>query len=425
MLNEYINLKYKPNKDDLICCYYLEPAKNISFEKAATNIAGESSIDTWSDILTLNPKIARKYKPNVFYLNKKNKIIKIAYHSDLFEINSIPQILSSIAGNILSINLVNNLKLLDISIPKKIIRQFKGPEFGLKGIRKSLNIYNRPLIGTIVKPKLGLNSQQHAKVAYNAFLGGCDLVKDDENLTNQNFNQFKRRVKLILDLARKAEKQTKETKSYIPNITSPNCKELLNRLNFIKKNNGRYAMVDIIPTGWTALQTLREENKDLILHAHRCMHSALTRDPKHGVSIQVITKLSRLIGLDQIHIGTIVGKMYGNKEEVFQLRDICTSQRIKEDNKLFILEQDWINIKQMFPVASGGLNPLHIPELIKLFNKDIILQFGGGIHAHPQGTLSGAKAVRQSLEASLENIKLDEKAQNNKELKIALERWKK
>jgi len=385
MLKDYIDLNYEP-KNDLICEYYLEPSKNIDFESAANHVAGESSIDTWSDILTLSPKLAKKLKPHVFFINKKDKTIKIAYHRELFEINSVPQILSSVAGNIFSMKIISNLRLQDILFPKKIVKQFKGPMFGIKGIRKLLGVYRRPLIGTIVKPKVGLTTEKHAKVAYESWVGGCDLVKDDENLANQKFNPFEKRVIKTLKMRDKAEKETGERKIYMPNITAPTCDEMVKRAKFIKNHNGEYAMIDIIPVGWVALQTLREANNDLklVLHAHRCMHSAFTRNPKHGISMLVIAKLTRLIGLDQLHIGTVVGKMHGGKGEVEGLDKA--------------LKEKWEHIKPTFPAASGGLEASNIPDLIKIFGKDIILQFGGGIHAHPDGTRAGAKEVRVILD---------------------------
>ncbi|MBU4284385.1 MAG: ribulose-bisphosphate carboxylase large subunit, partial [Nanoarchaeota archaeon] len=273
MLKGYIDLEYKPTKKDVICEYYIEPTKGVSFEQAATNMAGESSIDTWTDILTLSPTLAKKLKPHIFFMDRKRNTIKVAYHSDLFEINSVPQFLSSIAGNIFSMKLLNNLRLQDISFQNEVIKQFKGPKFGLQGVRKLLKVKDRPLIGTIVKPKVGLTSEKHAEVAYNAWLGGCDIVKDDENLTNQKFNQFEKRAKLTLKARDKAEKETGERKMYMCNITAPTCQEMLRRAKYVKELGGEYIMIDIIPVGWTALQTLREANEELglVLHAHRCM----------------------------------------------------------------------------------------------------------------------------------------------------------
>jgi len=425
MLKDYIDLGYKPTKRDFVCEYHIEPAQGVGFEDACTHMAGESSIDTWSDISTLSPQLAEELKPHVIFVDEKQQTVRVAYTQDLFEINSVPQILSAIAGNIFSMKLLDNLKLVDIAFPEDVIQAFHGPKFGMHGVKDLLGVKDRPLVGTIVKPKVGLTTEKHAEVAYNAFVGGCDIVKDDENLTDQKFNRFSKRAELTLKLRDHAEAETGERKMYMCNITAPTCEEMLKRAEIIKDLGGEYAMIDIIPMGWSALQSLRENNNDLnlVLHAHRCMHSALTRNPRHGVSMLVIAKLIRLIGLDQLHIGTVVGKMHGGKEEVLALRDECVLEQVPENHAQHILRQDWGRIKPVFPVASGGLEPTMVPELIKIFGKDVIMQFGGGIHAHPMGTISGATACRQAVDAALDGITLEEYAKTHDELKAALDKW--
>ncbi len=425
MLKDYIDLGYKPTKRDLVCEYHIEPAQGVGFEDACTHMAGESSIDTWSDISTLSPQLAEELKPHVIFADEKKQTVRVAYTQDLFEINSVPQILSAIAGNIFSMKLLDNLRLMDITFTEDVVQAFLGPKYGMHGVKDLLGVTDRPLVGTIVKPKVGLTSEKHAEVAYNAFAGGCDIVKDDENLTDQKFNRFSKRAELTLKVRDRAEAETGERKMYMCNITAPTCEEMLKRAGILKDLGGEYAMIDIITVGWSALQSLRENNEDLnlVLHAHRCMHSALTRNPRHGVSMLVIAKLIRLIGLDQLHIGTVVGKMHGERDEVLALRDECVLGHVPENHDLHVLEQDWGRIKPVFPVASGGLEPTMVPELTKIFGKDVIMQFGGGIHAHPMGTLSGAMACRQAVDASLDGISLEEYAKTHSELKAALDKW--
>jgi len=425
MLKDYIDLGYKPTKQDFVCEYHIEPAQGVGFENACTHMAGESSIDTWSDISTLSPQLAEELKPHVIFTDEKQQTVRVAYTQDLFEINSVPQILSAIAGNIFSMKLLDNLRLMDITFPDDSIQAFQGPKYGMHGVKDLLGVTDRPLVGTIVKPKVGLTSKKHAEVAYNAFAGGCDIVKDDENLTDQKFNRFAKRAELTLKVRDRAEAKTGERKMYMCNITAPTCEEMLKRAGILKDLGGEYAMVDIITVGWSALQSLRENNEDLnlVLHAHRCMHSALTRNPRHGVSMLVIAKLIRLIGLDQLHIGTVVGKMHGERDEVLALRDECVLEQVPENHDLQMLEQDWGRIAPVFPVASGGLEPTMVPELTEIFGKDVIMQFGGGIHAHPMGTVSGAMACRQAVDASLDGISLEEYAKTHTELKAALDKW--
>ena len=419
---EYVDLKYKPN-DELIAEYWVEP-NGISIKKACENIATESSIGTWTTISTMSPSIARKLKPHVYYIKKSGNgaYIKIAYNQELFEEGNVPEILSSIAGNIFGMKALKNLRLLDIRFPKKILRSFKGPQFGVNGVRKLLKVYKRPLVGTIVKPKVGLTAKQHAKVAYDAWVGGLDVVKDDENLTSMKFNKFKERIKETLKMRDKAEKETGERKMYMPNTTAETL-EMLKRADYVKKNGGEYAMIDIITAGFSALQTLRnhmEKNKQVI-HAHRAMHAAFTRNKRHGITMLVISKLSRLIGVDQLHIGTIVGKMAGQKLDVEETEDEIEEGLVTKQGH--ILEQKWYNIKPIFAVASGGLQPGHVPKVIKYLGKNVIMQFGGGCHGHPDGTVAGAKAIRQAVDATMKGIKLEEYAKKHKELRMALEKW--
>lgn len=416
---KYVDLKYTPGRDEFVAEYFLEPNR-VSFEKACEHIAGESSIGTWTDLKTMRAKVKR-LKPHVFSIDKKRKIIKIAYPPELFEPGNIPQLMSSIGGNIFGMKAVRNLRLLDIHLPERYVRSFKGPKFGIPGVRDKLHIRKRPLLGTIVKPKVGLDEKEHAKSAYEAWVGGIDIVKDDENLTDMGFNRFEKRVIETLRMRDKAEEDTGEGKFYMPNVTAE-THEMLRRANFVKKHGGEYVMVDIITVGWSGLQTLRKYNDhfSLILHAHRAGHGALTKNPKHGISMVVIGKLARLIGVDQIHVGTAkVGKM--GDFETPEVEDEVESRFIS--NGKHILEQFWFDIKPVFAVASGGLHPGSIPKIIERMGTNIIIQAGGGIHGHPEGTKAGAKAMRQSLEAVMKGIPLEDYAKTRKELSSALKKW--
>lgn len=399
---DYVNLKYRPSERNLICEFYLEPAK-CSMKEAAGAVAAESSVGTWTEVTTA-PKRIEGLAAKVFSI-KKN-YVKIAYPPALFEPGNMPQILSSIAGNIFGMSTVKNLKLLDISFPKPIISSFKGPEIGLGDIRKLLKVKQRPLIGTIVKPKVGLNSKEHAKVAYEAWLGGLDLVKCDENLTSQKFNKFETNIKETLKMLEKAEKETGEKKIYVPNVTAE-TKEMIKRAKLVKRIGGNCVMVDIITVGWSGLQTLRNENLGMIIHAHRAGHAMFTRG-KQGMSMLTIAKIARLVGVSQLHIGTAdVGKMESGEEETKKINSFLKSK--------------WHSIKPVFSICSGGLHAGSVPKLVKLLGDDIIIQAGGGVHA--LGTRTGAASMRQAAEAVINGIPLENYAKQHKELKLALDKW--
>jgi ribulose-bisphosphate carboxylase large chain len=419
MQNKFLNLKYKPKKTDVICQYKITPAKGLSLKKVSEDVAGESSIGTWTSIGTMKKSIAQKLSPKIYYISEKDKRVRIAYPIELFEPGNIPEILSSVGGNIFGMKSVDGLLWEDLKIPEKMLKKFKGPNYGISGLRKILKISSRPFLGTIIKPKIGLSEKEHSKVAYDAWIGGCDVVKDDENLTSQSFNSFKKRFLLTIKACKRAEKETGEKKIYLINCTAE-TEEMKKRIEFVEKNGGNYIMLDIITLGWGALQTARNFTK-LPIHAHRAGHAMFDRNPNHGMSMEVIAELARMIGVDSLHIGAIYGKMTGNKKEILHIEREIENQFTPQTRKY--LEQKWYHIKPTLGVASGGIFPGIVDKIIKSMGKDIIIQAGGGIHGHPNGTIAGARAMRQAMDATMKNIPLKKYAEKNIELKQALNRW--
>lgn len=411
---EFINLKYKP-KNDLICLFKIMPNK-ISLEKAANTVALESSVGTWTDVK--NKGSSDKLKAKVFSI-KKNWV-KIAYPQDLFEKDNVPNILSSVAGNIMGMKAVKAIRLEDVSFPKSILKSFAGPKYGIEGIRKMMKIKSRPLVGTIIKPKLGLSEEEHAQSAYESWKGGCDIVKDDENLASQKFNSFEKRLSKTLDMADRAAKETGEKKAYLVNVTAE-TKEMIKRAQLVEKQGGKYVMIDILTSGWAALQTLREANFKMAIHAHRAMHAAFDRNPEHGISMMVIADFARLIGVDQIHIGTGIGKLEGKIKNIKEIKEDIEKKNVKGTKKR--LEQNWNKLKSVLGVSSGGLHPGHVPFLIKNLGKNLVIQAGGGIHGHKFGTEAGAIAMRQAVDAVMEKKSLKEYARTHVELEEALKKW--
>lgn len=402
---DFVNLSYRPKEDDLICDFYVEP-EGIDVKMAAGGVAAESSIGTWTELTTAKP-YAEKLSATVFEIKGNN--IRIAYPISLFEPANMPNILSSVAGNVFGLGALKSLRLNDVHLPSKITESFRGPKYGISGIRKILNVKDRPLVGTIIKPKLGLKTEDHAEVAYEAWIGGCDIVKDDENLSSQRFNPFEDRVIKTLESRDRAQKETGERKVYMANVTAETS-QMIKRAQFIEDHGGEYMMIDILTCGFAAVQTLRNRDFNLVIHAHRAGHAAFTKNPKHGVSMRVIAKIARVIGVDQLHVGTAVGKMSETREEVLEN---CAALRSKMGD-----------LKPVLPVASGGLYPGLVPALFDIFGKDFVIQAGGGIHGHRDGTVAGAKAMRHAVDAKLQGIPLEKYAEAHEELRIALEIWR-
>ena len=415
----FMQVGYKPDPNkEILTTFYVEPAAKVPFNEAAEAVAGESSIGSWTDLNTLSKGTAQKLQARVYFVNAKKKIVKIAYPLALFEPGSIPQFLSSIGGNIFSMKLINNLRLMDVEFPPKYIKSFQGPAFGISGIRKILKNKNKLILGSIIKPKVGLNPDQQASLSYEVWMNGIDLIKDDENLTSLSFNNFEERVKKVLAMRRKAEKETGKVKVYSANVTAP-PDVMLERAKFVKKHGGRVVMVDIVSTGLDNVQFLRKQNLGLIIHGHRAGHSMFTRSSKHGMTMLVLAKLARLAGVDQLHTGTVVGKMDGTKEDVLTI-----NQLLREDWHQFnALKENWSSVKPTLPIASGGMHPGLLEKLVEILGTDLVANFGGGIHGHVDGSAAGARACFQAAEAVSKKISLVEYAKTHEELHKALAQW--
>jgi ribulose-bisphosphate carboxylase large chain len=415
----FIDLHYKPKKTDLLMQYKVKPARGYTFRGVASTIAGESSVGTWTDVKTMKPRIGKLLSPKVYYLDKRNKRVRIAYPIELFELGNLPEILSSIGGNIYGMKSVDGLLWEDVGIPKKMLKSFKGPRFGINGLRKRMKIKKRPFVGTIVKPKVGLQPGEHSRVAFESWAGGCDIVKDDENLTSQKFNEFKDRFLKTIKVCEKVEKRTGYKKAYLVNCTAE-TKDMLKRIKFVEDNGGNYIMLDIITLGWSALQTARDFTK-LPIHAHRAGHAMFDRIDYHGMSMEVIAQLARMVGVDTLHIGTAYGKMTGGKEEILHIEDDIEHSATKQTKEY--LAQKWHGVRSTLAVASGGVYPGIVDKIMKFMGNDVVIQAGGGIHGHPNGTMSGALAMRQAVDATLKGISLRDYARTHFELKDALRKW--
>jgi len=412
---QFIDQSYKPGRNDLICLFKVTPS-GMSFNEAVNNVALESSVGTWTPVAS-NKKYVNKLGAKVFAIS--GNYAKIAYPQELFEENSVPNILSSIAGNVFGMKCIRGLRLEDIKIPKKLLKSFPGPRYGIEGYRKILKVKGRPLVGTIVKPKIGLKTKDHAKVAYDAWVGGCDLVKDDENLSSQKFNPFEKRAAKTLEMCDKASEETGEKKGYLINVTAESMR-MLKRADLVKELGGKFVMHDIITAGFSSLQTLRE-NCTLGIHAHRAMHAAFTENPNHGLSMMTVADFARMAGVDSLHIGTGIGKRKGDKEEVREMDEEMGLRIVSKTKKR--LDQNWGDIKPVFSVCSGGIYPGHVPYLMRNFGNDIIIQAGGGIHGHPNRTGAGAMAMRQAVDAVMKGETLEYYSRSHKELMDAREFW--
>ncbi len=421
---DFVDFKHKP-KDEIVCLFYFEPHKSLTKKEAIGRIASESSVGTWTTLPSMPYERIKKLAAKAFKLY--GNFVEVSYPLELWEKGSIPQLFSGIAGNIMGMKGVKNLRLVDVQFPRSYLKYFKGSYYGRDAPKRIFKKKGKKKIitSTVIKPKLGYTSKEHAELALEIYRGGIDCVKDDENLTDQSFNRFKERVRRVAKARDKAEKETGEIKDAFINVTAPTLKQLEERIKFVHDHGFNYFMIDVVLSGFTAVQTACELARDykMAIHGHRAMHATFTRNKKHGISMWALAKTFRIMGVDQLHVGTVLGKLEGKKEEVLANRDALYAKKLKPI-KGIRLAQDFYHIKPSLPVASGGLHPGLLPKLFDIYGIDeMVIQVGGGVLGHPKGVFAGARAVVQAIEAWKEGIKLEEYAKSHKELREALKKW--
>jgi len=447
-----LNLKNPKNGEYLLCAFHIKPGKPLNFLQAACEIAAESSTGTNFPVKT-ETAFSRKLNALVYQVDLKKNLVWIAYPWRIFDRGgNVQNILTFIVGNVLGMKEVAALKLLDVWFPPEMLEHYDGPNYTLDDMRKYLNVYDRPILGTIIKPKIGLTAAEYAEVCYDFWSGGGDFVKNDEPQADQDFCEYATMVKFVKQAMDKAVRETGKKKVHSFNISAPDFNTMIKRCELIISagfEKGSYAfLIDGITAGWMAVQTLRRKYPDVFIHFHRAAHGAFTRkENPFGFSVLVLSKFARLAGASGIHTGTAgIGKMAGSpKEDVVAARNILSlaaqghffSQTwakvpevdadiinlVHEDHAHHLNHDDsWRTMKKCCPIISGGLNPTLLKPFIDVMgNVDFITTMGAGVHAHPKGTKSGAKALIQACEAYSKKIELKEYAKTHKELAEAIE----
>ncbi|KXB06719.1 hypothetical protein AKJ51_03025 [candidate division MSBL1 archaeon SCGC-AAA382A20] len=333
--------------------------------------------------------------------------IRIRYPVENID-SEIPSLLNYVAGDLFGSKYVSKTKLIDLELPSGYIKDYKGPQFGVEGIREMINLREeRPLAGMIIKPSLGLNIDEIKEIAKWGFEAGIDIIKEDEKFINPDYCNWESRVNEIIE--------------FLKNVNSGNSKKLLYVLNVSEREDEIIdylrnrelsdevtlgLMTTPITTGFNSVTKLSTSEIDLPVYVHRTGHAALTRTD-HGISMKVLAKIFRLAGGDFIHVGSFSGSHEREREYV-----------ISNKNELNKKYDGWGEIRSPIPVISGGINPLNIEENIQKTHKekfnidDNLFMVGSGIYAYPgnreKAIKGGVKAVIEAIKAFKSNFSVSE-----------------
>lgn len=409
--NRYANLDLR--EEDLIAAgnhvlvaYIMKPKSGYGYLETAAHFAAESSTGTNVEVSTTDD-FTRGVDALVYEIDEEKQLMKIAYPVDLFDRNitdgraMICSFLTLCIGNNQGMGDVEYAKMHDFYVPPPFLRLFDGPSTTISDLWRVLG---RPhvdggfIVGTIIKPKLGLRPQPFADACYDFWLGG-DFIKNDEPQGNQLFAPLKQTIPLVADAMKRAQDKTGQAKLFSANITADDHYEMVARGEFILETFGENAdhvafLVDGYVTGPAAITTARRQFPRQYLHYHRAGHGAVTSPQSmRGYTAFVLSKMARMQGASGIHTGTMsFGKMEGEAADKLMAYMITDDSA---DGPYY--HQEWHGMKPTTPIISGGMNALRMPGFFEnLGHSNLILTAGGGAFGHIDGAAAGATSLRQA-----------------------------
>lgn len=321
---------------------------------------------------------------------------------------SIPNLLTTVAGNLFEIQQLSGIRLVDLDLPEAFARRYPGPAFGVAGTRRLAGVQDRAMIGTIIKPSIGLAAEDTASLVRELALAGLDFAKDDELNANAPYAPLATRVEAVMREVNRAADQSGRKLMYAFNITG-DLDELRRGHDLVRDAGGTCVMVAINSIGFTALSWLRE-HCELPIHGHRAMSGALSRHPLLGIGFTAYQKLCRLAGVDHLHVGGFDGKFYQSNAEVrAAILDCLTPFHGGREVVPVISSAQWAGSAVTIHEATGSSDVLHLA--------------GGGIMAHPHGIAGGVTSMRQGWEAALAGVTLADYAASRPPLRAAIDKF--
>ncbi|WP_076792286.1 RuBisCO large subunit C-terminal-like domain-containing protein [Chlorobium sp. KB01] len=408
--------------DYLTLDYYLECVGDI--ETALAHFCSEQSTAQWKRV-DYDEDFRPRYAAKVINLTVEGELQELSYpvkHSETGPIHAcritiahphrnfgpkLPNLLSAVCGEgVFFTPGVPVVKLLDIGFPDSYLQEFDGPKFGVEGIRDLLQAYDRPIFFGVVKPNIGLSPDEFAEIAFQSWLGGLDIAKDDEMLADVDWSTLVERSRVLGEARRRAEKQTGEPKIYLANVTDE-VDRLIEQHDIAVSNGANALLVNALPVGLSAVRMLARHTK-VPLIGHFPFIAAFSRMEKYGIHSKVMTKLQRLAGLDSIIMPGFGSRMMTPEEEVQENIAECL--------------QDFGHIRRSLPVPGGSDSALTLETVYrKVGSVDFGFVPGRGVFGHPMGPKAGAASIRQAWSAIKEGISLERYAAGHPELQAMID----
>lgn len=410
--------------DRIIATYRIETSHPL--EAAAAMMAGEQSAGTFVKVPGETPELLERHGARVERIIELESVESPslpgakkrkggAQHYQRAEVvlsfpfdnigASLTACMTAVSGNLYELGPFSGLRLMDVQFPEVFKSAYPGPQFGIEGTRRLAGVEDRPLLGTIIKPSVGLSPEQTAELVKLLCEAGLDFIKDDELQTNSPHSPLEARVRAVMRVVRDFADRTGKQVMVAFNITG-DLDEMLRGHDIVLEHGGTCVMVNLIPVGLAAVTHLRRHSQ-LPIHGHRAGWGAFTRHPYLGWEYIAFQKFFRLAGVDHLHVNGLRNKFCESDESVIASARECLKPMLGGYTVL--------------PVFSSGQWAGQAPDTYAaLGSLDLLYLAGGGIMAHPDGPVAGVASLREGWEAALAGIPLEEYARTHPALRGAL-----
>jgi ribulose-bisphosphate carboxylase large chain len=413
------------HRRDFTVRYLIESYEPL--DKAAEVIAGEQSCGTFitlpgetadlkerarARVLSIEPleEAAVPSLPNAF---ADRRGVRGPYRRGVVEVSfpihnvgpNLPNLYATIAGNLFELGELTGLKVLDLDLPDDYAAQFPGPAFGAAGTREVTKVHGRPLIGTIIKPSIGLTADDTAALVDTLCAADIDFIKDDELIGDPPYAPLETRVKAVMKVVNRHADRMGRKPMVAFNI-SDDVDAMRRHHDLVVKEGGTCVMASVNWTGPAAITALRRHTT-VPIHGHRNGFGMMNRAPSLGMDYRVYQKLWRLAGVDQLHVNGLKSKFWEPDDSVVASALACM--------------QPFAGTQPIMPVFSSGQTAAQPPATFAaLGSTDLIFLAGGGIIGHPSGAKAGVQSLVEAWQAAVEGIPLESYARTRPALREAL-----
>lgn len=408
-------------KEYVIATYYLEMDPDVDIVSRAASFAVGQSVGTWVPVPGVTQKMLEQHMARIVAIydappaelvpdlqaGKRAFFIQIAFPEANFG-PQFPMLFTTLLGN--DVSTAAQLKLVDLTLSPSFVAGFGGPKFGIAGLREHLGIPERPILLNMIKPCTGFGPEVGATFFAESARGGVDVVKDDELLGNTSFSAMLERVTAYCRAAEQVHEETGHRAVYCPNITD-RPERVVENARSAQELGAGMVMINGVSAGLGVIQAVAEASDVTIpILAHYAGTGTLVENPRAGISSPLLLgKLNRLAGADVAMFGSIYSTYPLLREKYLRTAHMQT--------------MPLYDLKPTMPSVGGGIHPASAARIIEDLGFDVMLAVGGAIQGHPGGTVAGARAMRQAIDAMVAGIPLIEKAKQHPELQKALELW--